>query len=192
MVGCLAWYFLAALSLMVIGQDGDTSALVVILLAAAAVHLFWITREGWRPSSIKNERDRSPHLDVRSASTTSSRVPIPPDVRRSVFASDHYTCQYCGRGEGPYVQLEIDHIIPVSKGGTNDISNLVTACFECNRAKGAKLLDEEGMRRFELERMARGRQLDEEWERSQRRGCAALLPFVLVVAMLGVSVVLLP
>lgn len=43
-------------------------------------------------------------------------------------------CQYCGKTP-PDVSLEIDHIKPVSKNGTNDINNLITACFDCNRGK---------------------------------------------------------
>ena len=54
--------------------------------------------------------------------------------RFDVFKRDGFTCQYCG-GHPPERVLECDHIIPVSKGGTDDINNLVTSCFECNRGK---------------------------------------------------------
>lgn len=61
------------------------------------------------------------------------------ELRQAVFERDNFTCQYCGRyGRG--VKLEIDHIIPVSKGGATDIRNLITACRECNRAKRNRLL----------------------------------------------------
>jgi len=63
------------------------------------------------------------------------RKPIGKKVRFEVFKRDSFTCQYCGKGT-PHVVLELDHIIPVSKGGDNNIINLVTACFDCNRGKG--------------------------------------------------------
>lgn len=44
-------------------------------------------------------------------------------------------CQYC-RKKPPEVTLEIDHILPVSKGGTNDIFNLRFLCLQCNRSRG--------------------------------------------------------
>jgi 5-methylcytosine-specific restriction endonuclease McrA len=50
--------------------------------------------------------------------------------------------QYCGR-RAPDVALEVDHIIPLSKGGTDKPSNLITACFECNSQKRNKLTLEE-------------------------------------------------
>ena len=60
-------------------------------------------------------------------------------IRASVFQRDNYTCQYCGtRG----VTLECDHVTPVSRGGSNDTSNLVTACRKCNRAKRSKTIEE--------------------------------------------------
>ena len=62
------------------------------------------------------------------------RTPIPKSVRFEVFKRDKFTCQYCG-ASAPDSILEIDHIKPVSKGGTNDILNLVTACRSCNRGK---------------------------------------------------------
>lgn len=52
-----------------------------------------------------------------------------------VFERDRWKCQYCGMdcSEWPYwTFLTIDHIIPKQQGGTNDSSNLVTACRACN------------------------------------------------------------
>ena len=42
----------------------------------------------------------------------------------------------------PDVVLEVDHIIPISQGGENEILNLVTSCFDCNRGKGGRKLNE--------------------------------------------------
>jgi hypothetical protein len=61
-------------------------------------------------------------------------------LRFEVFKRDDFTCQYCGR-KTPEVILELEHIIPLSKGGTNELDNLTTSCFECNRGKGVSLLD---------------------------------------------------
>ena len=62
------------------------------------------------------------------------RDPIPARTRYMVLERDGYTCQYCG-AKAPRAELHIDHIVPVSKGGTSDMSNLVTACVECNLGK---------------------------------------------------------
>lgn len=48
-------------------------------------------------------------------------------------------CPYCSTWGH---ELTVDHVVPVSKGGTNDINNLIPCCFKCNTLKGAKLLDE--------------------------------------------------
>jgi 5-methylcytosine-specific restriction endonuclease McrA len=60
-------------------------------------------------------------------------------LRTTVFARDDYTCAYCGERGG---RLECDHIVPVAKGGSNDIENLTTACRPCNRAKRDKTVEE--------------------------------------------------
>lgn len=52
----------------------------------------------------------------------------------AVFERDNFKCQYCGRS-APEVVLEIDHILPVSESGKNDLSNLLTICTECNLGK---------------------------------------------------------
>jgi hypothetical protein len=68
------------------------------------------------------------------------RKGISKTLRFEVFKRDNFTCRYCGR-KTPEVILEIDHVIPVSKGGTNEFENLVTSCFECNRGKSNGLLN---------------------------------------------------
>jgi len=62
-------------------------------------------------------------------------------TRIEVFKRDNFTCQYCGR-KVPEVTLNCDHIEPVSKGGTNDLLNLITSCEQCNNGKGATRLND--------------------------------------------------
>jgi hypothetical protein len=64
------------------------------------------------------------------------RKNISKKLRFEVFKRDGFKCVYCGNSP-PNVLLEIDHIQPISKGGDNDINNLVTSCFDCNRGKAA-------------------------------------------------------
>ena len=67
------------------------------------------------------------------------RIPVSKKVRFEVFKRDAFTCGYCG-ATPPGVVLELDHIQPVSKGGGNEIDNLITSCFDCNRGKSDQLL----------------------------------------------------
>ena len=64
---------------------------------------------------------------------------IPLSVRVDILNRDNYKCVFCGRN-ADRVTLEIDHIIPFSQGGSNEIDNLQTLCFDCNRGKGAREL----------------------------------------------------
>lgn len=61
--------------------------------------------------------------------------------RDYVFKRDNYTCQVCGHFSPEGWFLEIDHIYPISKGGSNRPDNLQTLCETCNRRKGAKILE---------------------------------------------------
>lgn len=89
------------------------------------------------------------------------RTPIPKSVRFEVFKRDKFTCQYCG-ASAPDVILEIDHIKPVSKGGSNAILNLVTACKNCNRGKTNKELSDNTAVKVQKQ------QLDEMQERREQ------------------------
>jgi CRISPR/Cas system Type II protein with McrA/HNH and RuvC-like nuclease domain len=55
-------------------------------------------------------------------------------IRFEALKRDGFTCQYCG-AKAPEVRIEIDHIVPVSKGGKDDLENLVTCCYNCNGGK---------------------------------------------------------
>lgn len=68
------------------------------------------------------------------------RRSISKKTRFDIFKRDAFTCQYCGR-KPPAVVLELDHIIPVCEGGTDDEANLLCSCFDCNRGKGGTPLD---------------------------------------------------
>src|SRR5699024_4683814 len=70
-----------------------------------------------------------------------TRKSLSNKIRFEVFKRDNFTCQYCGR-KAPEIVLNVDHIEPVAKGGTNDIYNLVTSCFECNNGKRDRKLDD--------------------------------------------------
>ncbi len=67
-------------------------------------------------------------------SSEKPRQALSKRVRFEVFKRDGFKCQYCG-AHPPNVVLECDHIIPVSEGGSDDMDNLVAACFSCNRGK---------------------------------------------------------
>lgn len=69
------------------------------------------------------------------------RKSLTKKVRFEVFKRDAFTCQYCG-SKAPDVVLEIDHINPVSKGGKNELMNLITSCYSCNRGKSDRVLSD--------------------------------------------------
>jgi 5-methylcytosine-specific restriction endonuclease McrA len=85
-----------------------------------------------------------------------SRPPVAPTVkwnrqparhalsateREAVLRRHRYTCQKCGASRQviPALELEVDHITPVSRGGTNDPANLQTLCRPCNLAKSNRI-----------------------------------------------------
>jgi hypothetical protein len=83
------------------------------------------TSLAWRPQMSE------PRIYGRSVS---------PNKRWDVMHKFQFQCVYCGRTSKDSV-LDIDHVVPIAAGGTNDIENLVPACVECNMGKGAKRLE---------------------------------------------------
>lgn len=66
------------------------------------------------------------------------RSKISLKIRYEVLKRDGFKCKYCGAKAGD-IELQIDHIIPVSKGGKSDIDNLQTLCIKCNLGKSNSL-----------------------------------------------------
>lgn len=57
-------------------------------------------------------------------------------IKDMVFRRDEGACQICGSSDN----IEYDHIIPVSKGGSNELGNIQLLCRSCNRMKGSKIV----------------------------------------------------
>lgn len=76
--------------------------------------------------------DRLPRMRVRFS-------------RHNIYLRDGNTCQYCGR-KLPRTELNLDHVIPRSKGGTTSWGNVVCSCIPCNLAKANRTPEEAGMK----------------------------------------------
>ena len=72
---------------------------------------------------------------------SSTRKGIPQRVRFEVLRRSKFCCSYCGKAAVDGYRLVIDHIKPLSKGGTNDIDNLTASCDDCNNGKGTADID---------------------------------------------------
>ena len=89
----------------------------------------------------------NPRLRSGKMKRKNGRVPLTTEIRLEVIFRDRMICQHCGKkgkktGQGPDgLQWEIDHIIPVSKGGTNEMNNLVLSCKTCNQWKKARWIE---------------------------------------------------
>jgi 5-methylcytosine-specific restriction endonuclease McrA len=87
-------------------------------------------------------------------------VHVPRKFRRQVtntflFARDGYRCQYCGQHRSHLKHREFltrDHVVPLSRGGDNTWSNVITACSPCNNRKGNRLPVEAGMKPLSVPR----------------------------------------
>jgi len=64
--------------------------------------------------------------------------------RYNIYLRDKNTCQYCGKAFAKS-ELNLDHVIPRSRGGQSNWENVVCSCIDCNRRKGGALPNEAGM-----------------------------------------------
>jgi hypothetical protein len=100
-----------------------------------------------------------------------SRKPLSKKLRFEVLKRDTFTCQYCG-AKAPDVILNVDHMHPVAKDGSNDLINLITSCQDCNFGKGARTLDDQSLvqkQRDQLQELAKKKEQIEmmiQWRKS--------------------------
>lgn len=64
---------------------------------------------------------------------------VPAKIRFHVLERHGYACAYCG-GKPPDVRLEVDHVIPTSRNGSDEADNLVACCQTCNIGKGNRII----------------------------------------------------
>lgn len=76
-------------------------------------------------------------------SAAGQRALMTSSLREKIKKRDNYTCCSCGNSTAkePNLLLEIDHIVPIAKGGMTTEDNLQTLCWKCNRSKGTRILN---------------------------------------------------
>lgn len=91
------------------------------------------------PYYANKARTEESAKDSRQAQIQKERALMTSDLRYRILKRDNFKCQICGSTQADGVKLEVDHIIPVSKGGKTEPDNLQTLCDRCNRGKSNKL-----------------------------------------------------
>jgi len=70
------------------------------------------------------------------------RKPISRHLRGDVWSMSNGHCWYCGLHLNPFRDFVVEHVIPLCRGGADDITNMVPACAYCNECKGIMTPDE--------------------------------------------------
>jgi 5-methylcytosine-specific restriction endonuclease McrA len=100
---------------------------------------------GWKNSyfdSVIAKAEKGYAKKLAYYKTLDERRPSPlqwAEIRSRIFKRDNFTCVYCGQRGG---NLHCDHVIPISRDGSNADDNLATSCEPCNMSKGTKLVSE--------------------------------------------------
>lgn len=136
-------------------NDGFYSRLGLAIIDEAVLNVeykFTYTSDGGMaqrsftiPMNEENLTELISHLESKlslEALAKEQRALMTAKLRTMIKERDNYTCCECGNSvhREPNLLLEIDHIMPISKGGLTQEDNLRTLCWKCNRKKGAKLI----------------------------------------------------
>lgn len=116
------WGMIFLFLVIFMGFDGVSSAILATISISFLFLLLFIEEiQAWRARKKRYVYRR--------------REGIPTEVRQKVWHRDGGECQRCGSTE----MIEYDHIIPVSKGGSNTENNIELLCKTCNRQKSARI-----------------------------------------------------
>ena len=97
-----------------------------------------------RARNVRSYLDIDPIVAARGIVKDENCRTTPPLTNRELFRRDRHTCMYCLDTLADQ-KLTRDHLIPVSRGGEDVWTNVVTACKKCNQSKADKLLEESGL-----------------------------------------------
>ena len=99
------------------------------------------------PRAVLAEHAHSAELSARELRALDGDVPTRTAIPRAVqqvvlddaydLEHDAYACARCGQLEPSRRLVHLDHIVPVARGGSHDVSNLQVLCARCNQTKGA-------------------------------------------------------
>jgi 5-methylcytosine-specific restriction enzyme A len=92
-----------------------------------------------RDNNQKLASNQKKQKSIKQQESTKRSRYISKSIRVAALHRDNYRCVFCGR-TSKQVELQIDHILPFSKGGSNEIDNLQTLCIDCNLGKSDYLL----------------------------------------------------
>lgn len=122
-------------------QQMSAAQIAKSLSVDIATVIKWVKEAGIQARSIKEAAIISGRARRRGARAKNRGVT--PRLRYLVLARDGFKCCACGRSPKEHgVVLHVDHIIPESKGGSDEIDNLQSLCDDCNQGKADLLPDE--------------------------------------------------
>ncbi|MEJ8837741.1 HNH endonuclease [Ramlibacter sp. AN1133] len=102
-------------------------------------------RGGWNVAAGRQSLiEVAPIIGVRGQAKLNLFEVVAGVTKSKLLRRDRFTCAYCGL-EHPERLLQVEHIVPDSRGGTYTWMNLVTACADCNLRKGARTPEEANM-----------------------------------------------
>lgn len=87
----------------------------------------------------KRLKDIGFECTLREYNNNTQRLLLTKALRKQIMQRDNYTCKLCGKYMPDEVGLQIDHIIPINKGGKTVPSNLQVLCSKCNGMKGSRI-----------------------------------------------------
>jgi 5-methylcytosine-specific restriction endonuclease McrA len=94
----------------------------------------------------QSENKASEEDIIKAKELAEQRIKVMPAIRWQVFQRDNWKCVSCGRSAANDVILHVDHIVPRSKGGKDELDNYQTLCHICNIGKSNK--DDTNIRKF--------------------------------------------
>lgn len=101
----------------------------------------WLINKNYELSKINYE------TTLKKYHAKNQRNLMTPELRKQILRRDNYTCQICGRYQPDGFGLQIDHIVPIAKGGKTVPSNLQVLCYECNSKKRTKIIAPSAVRK---------------------------------------------